>query len=165
VVDDHGSSLSAGTIGRLRYRGPGVASSYYRDAETSSEAFHDGWFYPGDLADIDAEGFVTLRGRAKDMIIRGGINIFPADIEATLTAHPAVAEAAVVGWPSREFGEEIAAFVRLSGLTTGADLLGFVQARLARAKWPREVFIVDDLPRNSSGKVLKRILAEGLPLL
>lgn len=165
VVDDHGSSLSAGTIGRLRYRGPGVASSYYRDAETSSEAFHDGWFYPGDLADIDAEGFVTLRGRAKDMIIRGGINIFPADIEATLTAHPAVAEAAVVGWPSREFGEEIAAFVRLSGLATGADLLGFVQARLARAKWPREVFIVDDLPRNSSGKVLKRILAEGLPLL
>jgi acyl-CoA synthetase (AMP-forming)/AMP-acid ligase II len=162
VVDDDDTPLPTGMVGRLRYRGPGVATAYHRDPEASVEAFRHGWFYPGDLAEIDAAGFVSLKGRAKDMIIRGGINIYPADVEATLTAHPAVAEAAVVGWPSREFGEEIAAFVRLSGPADEASLIAFAAARLARAKWPRAVFIVDDLPKNSAGKVLKRDLAARL---
>ncbi|KAF0118151.1 MAG: Acyl-CoA synthase [Xanthobacteraceae bacterium] len=162
VVDDDDTPLPAGLIGKLRYRGPGVATAYHRDPEASVEAFRHGWFYPGDLAEIDAQGFVTLKGRAKDMIIRGGINIYPADVEAALTAHPAVAEAAVVGWPSKEFGEEIAAFVRLSAPADAASLVAFASARLARAKWPRAVFIVDDLPKNSAGKVLKRDLVERL---
>lgn len=162
IVDASDAPLPAGETGRLRYRGPGVATGYHHDPEASLEAFRDGWFYPGDLAEIDREGFVTLKGRAKDMILRGGVNIYPADIEATLTDHPAVAEAAVVAWPSREFGEDIAAFVRLSGEATPDDLLAFCRARLARYKWPRAIFPVDDLPRNSTGKVLKAELARGL---
>jgi acyl-CoA synthetase (AMP-forming)/AMP-acid ligase II len=165
VVDDEDRPLPAGTIGRLRYRGPGVATAYYRDPDASTEAFRHGWFYPGDLAEIDEAGFVSLKGRAKDMIIRGGINIYPADVEAALNAHPAVAEAAVVGWPSKEFGEEIAAFVRLAGDADEASLIAFAAARLARAKWPKAVFVVDDLPKNGAGKVLKRELVERLPPL
>jgi acyl-CoA synthetase (AMP-forming)/AMP-acid ligase II len=165
VVDAQDRVLPPGQTGLLRYRGPACATAYHRDPEASAEAFRDGWFYPGDLASIDAEGFVTLRGRQKDMIIRGGINIHPADIEAALNAHPAVAESAVVGWPSPEFGEEIAAFVRLGGTTDAEALLAFARERLPRPKWPRQVFVVDDLPRNSSGKVLKRDLALRLPKL
>lgn len=162
VVDEDDRPLPPGTTGRLRYRGPAVAAGYHNDPEASREAFRDGWFYPGDLAEIDAARYVTLRGRAKDMILRGGINIYPSDIEATLTAHPAVAEAAVVGWPSREFGEEIAAFVRLTGSATADDLMAFCRERLTRYKCPRATFIVDELPRNSAGKVLKAELAARL---
>ncbi|WP_431281331.1 class I adenylate-forming enzyme family protein [Humitalea sp. 24SJ18S-53] len=158
VVDDSDIPLPQGKTGLLRYRGPACATTYHRDPEASAEAFRDGWFYPGDLASLDSEGFVTLRGRQKDMIIRAGINIHPSDIEAALNAHPAVAESAVVGWPSLEFGEEIAAFVRLDHPVGPEELLSFARARLPRPKWPRQVFVVDDLPRNSAGKVLKRQL-------
>ncbi|WP_368416792.1 class I adenylate-forming enzyme family protein [Falsiroseomonas sp.] len=160
VVDGTDHSLPAGEVGLLRYRGPGCATTYHRDPEASVEAFRDGWFYPGDLASLDAEGYVTLRGRQKDMIIRAGINIYPADIEAALNAHPAVAESAVVGVPSPEFGEEIAAFVRLNQPVGIGALFDFARARLPRPKWPRQILVVEDLPRNSSGKVLKRELAQ-----
>lgn len=162
VVDDEGRPLPPGETGLLRYRGPACATSYHRDPEASAEAFRDGWFHPGDLASLDADGFVTLRGRRKDMIIRAGINIHPADVEAALNAHPAVGESAAVGWPSREYGEEIAAFVRLRSPADPAELLAFAQARLPRPKWPRAVFVVEDLPRNSAGKVLRRELAARL---
>ncbi|WP_137127284.1 class I adenylate-forming enzyme family protein [Roseomonas sp. HF4] len=165
VVDAADQPLPPGETGLLRYRGPACATSYHRDPEASAEAFRDGWFYPGDLASLNAEGFVTLRGRHKDMIIRGGINIHPADIEAALNAHPDVAESAAVGWSSPEFGEEIAVFVRLVGPADQAALLAFARSRLPRPKWPRAVFVVDDLPRNSAGKVLKRDLAMRLPRL
>ncbi|MBI3513574.1 MAG: acyl--CoA ligase, partial [Proteobacteria bacterium] len=106
VVDADDRAVAAGTVGRLRYRGPGVAA----DAGDGTRR-PGGWFYPGDLAAIDGDGFVTLKGRAADVIIRGGVNIFPAEIEQVLLAHPGVREAAVVGQRSRERGEEIAAFV------------------------------------------------------
>src|SRR5262249_52830242 len=106
VVDADDRGLPPGTVGRLRYRGPGVAA----DAGDGTRR-PGGWFYPGDLAAIDADGFVTLKGRAADVIIRGGVNIYPAEIEQVLLAHPGVREAAVVGQPSRERGEEVAAFV------------------------------------------------------
>lgn len=162
VVDAQDVPLPPGETGWLRYRGPGVATGYHNDPEASTEAFRDGWFYPGDLAEIGRAGFVTLKGRGKDMILRGGVNIYPADIEATLTGHPAVAEAAVVAWPSSEMGEEIAAFVRLRRDVDPAELLAFCRDRLARYKWPKAVFPVDDLPRNSAGKVLKADLAQRL---
>jgi len=162
VVDDEGRPLPPGETGLLRYRGPGCATAYHRDPEASAEAFREGWFYPGDLASLDAEGFVTLRGRRKDMIIRAGINIHPQDVEAALNAHPAVGESAVVGWPSREFGEEIAAFVRLAAPADPEAVLEFARARLPRPKWPRAVFVVEDLPRNAGGKVLKGELAARL---
>jgi len=160
VVDEADCPLPAGETGLLRYRGPGCATSYHRDPDASAEAFRDGWFYPGDLASLDADGFVTLRGRQKDMIIRGGINIYPADIEAALNAHPDVAESAAVGVPSAEFGEEVAAFVRPHRPIDADTLLAFAKERLPRPKWPRLVFLVEDLPRNSGGKVLKRELVQ-----
>jgi acyl-CoA synthetase (AMP-forming)/AMP-acid ligase II len=157
--------LPNGQAGHLRYRGPAVATRYYNDAAASEEAFRDGWFYPGDLAAIDAAGFITLKGRTKDMILRGGVNIYPADIEAALTDHPAVAEAAVVPWPSRAMGEEIAAFIRLSEPATTDEILAHCRTRLSRYKWPKAAFVVDELPRNSAGKVLKAELTERLPAL
>jgi acyl-CoA synthetase (AMP-forming)/AMP-acid ligase II len=158
VVDPSDDPLPAGETGLLRYRGPGCATAYHRDPEASSEAFRGGWFYPGDLASLDSEGFVTLRGRQKDMIIRAGINIHPADIEAALNAHPDVVESAVVGIPSPEFGEDIAAFLRVARPVSPEAILAFARARLPRPKWPRQVVVLDDFPRNSGGKVLKREL-------
>ena len=111
IIDDQHRPVVAGTVGAIRYRGGSVAESYYRNPEESATAFRDGWYYPGDLGRFDTDGFLYLTGRSKDMIIRGGVNIYPAEIEQTLATHPAVAEAAVVAWPSQERGEEVAAFV------------------------------------------------------
>lgn len=160
IVDETHAKLPPGAIGRVRYRGPGVATGFH--AADSSEQFRDGWFYPGDLAAMDGEGFVTLKGRAKDMIIRGGVNIYPAEIEAILLAHPQVAEAAVVGWPAREFGEEVAAFVVAKGAVTAAALAQHCAAGLASYKRPRDIFIVADMPKNAMGKIVKTKLAETL---
>src|ERR1019366_4847566 len=111
ILDDAGQGVPHGEVGRLAYRGPGVATGFYQDSDP--EAFRDGWFLPGDLAAVDADGFVYLKGRRKDMIIRGGINIYPVEIEAVLLSHAGVAEAAVVGWPSRERGAQVAALLVL----------------------------------------------------
>jgi acyl-CoA synthetase (AMP-forming)/AMP-acid ligase II len=162
IVDDDDRSLSSGVVGILRYRGPGVAPGYYNDPEASAETFHGDWFYPGDLATLDAQRFITLKGRRKDMIIRGGINIYPAEVEAILLDHPEVVDAAVVGRPSREFGEEVTAFVRLRSHLPESELLGWCEARLAPYKRPREVIAVEELPRNSAGKVLKAELVARL---
>jgi acyl-CoA synthetase (AMP-forming)/AMP-acid ligase II len=155
VVDDADRPLQPGQVGALRYRGPGVAEGYYRDPEASREAFRDGWFYPGDLAEQNEHGYVFLRGRRKDLILRGGVNIYPAEIEATLMVHPAVAEAAVVAVPSVEFGEEVAAFVQLRDATDPAVLRDWCAGRLASYKRPKIITVVDTLPRNSAGKVNK----------
>jgi acyl-CoA synthetase (AMP-forming)/AMP-acid ligase II len=162
IVDDQDQPVPAGETGSLRYRGPGCATAYHADPEASAEAFRDGWFYPGDLASLDEDGFVTLRGRRKEVIIRGGVNIHPVDIEAALNAHPDVAESAAIGMPSAEFGEEVAAFVRLHRPVGVEALVAFARARLARPKWPSLVVVVEDMPRNSAGKVLKRELAARL---
>ncbi len=160
VSDDH-VPLPRGSVGLLRYRGPGVATGYFRE-EADASAFHDGWFYPGDLAEIDESGHVTLRGRRKDLIIRGGINIHPAEIEQVLREHPAVADAAVVGRPSAKLGETVAAFVVPRAAYEDAALRAWCAERLAPYKVPDSFDRVDDLPRNSAGKVLKAALAERL---
>ena len=158
VVDDAGKTLPPGEVGLLRYRGPGVAEGYYRDEEASREAFRDGWFYPGDLAARNEHGYIFLRGRRKDMILRGGINIYPAEIEATLMLHPAVAEAAVFGIPSVEFGEEVAAFVQLRNATETGALRQWCEGKLAPYKRPKVIKVVETMPRNSAGKVSKNEL-------
>ncbi len=165
VVDDDDGPLAPGATGHVRYRGPGVPSALYRDAEQSAAMFRHGWFYPGDLGLIDAQGFLHLTGRAKDMIIRGGVNIYPQDIERVLAAAPGVHDVAVVGWPSRAFGEELAAFVVRRGDVAETALLARCKAELASYKVPRGIFFVDALPKNSSGKVLKASLVEKLPPL
>lgn len=162
VVDDQDRRVPAGTVGRIRYRGPAVADGFYRDPEASTEAFRDGFFYPGDLGSFNDEGYLFLRGRSKDMIIRGGINIYPQEVESLLMSHAAVSDAAVVGWPSREFNEEVAAFVTLRAPVDAAELIALCKAQLAPYKAPRQVFVLDELPRNSLGKVVKAQLVEQL---
>jgi acyl-CoA synthetase (AMP-forming)/AMP-acid ligase II len=163
VVDDSGDTLPPGAVGLLRYRGPGVAEGYYLDAEASREAFRDGWFYPGDLAALNERGYIFLRGRSKDMILRGGVNIYPTEIEATLMVHPAVAEAAVCAVASAEFGEEIAAFVQLRNAVEVVALRQWCAERLASYKRPKIITVVDAMPRNSAGKVSKSELLALLP--
>ncbi|MDO8279334.1 MAG: AMP-binding protein [Burkholderiaceae bacterium] len=165
IVDDTHKALPAGQVGRIRYRGPAVADGFYRDPEASLEAFRDGWFYPGDLGNFNEEGFLFLKGRAKDMIIRGGINIYPLEVETTLLNHEHVADASVVGWPSREFDEEVAAFVMLKGDVAPEALIALCKSRLASYKVPRQIFVVEQLPRNSLGKVVKSELVSRLPPL
>ncbi len=165
IVDEGHRRQPAGKVGRIRYRGPGVAVGFYGNPKPGSTAgafFRDGWFYPGDVGEMNEEGYLFLRGRAKDVIIRGGANIYPSDVELVLQTHPAVEEAAVVGRPSTEYGEEVAAFVIAHGTIDGPELIAHCRERLARHKVPRDVFLVDDLPRNSTGKVLKAALVERL---
>ena len=163
VVDDGDLPLPPGQIGALRYRGPGVAEGFHNDPEASCEAFRHGWFYPGDLGEIDARGYVFLRGRRKDMIIRGGVNIYPGEIEAVLAGHPQVADVAVVGWPSPRLGEEVAAFVVTRAPADVAALTAWCRDKLAPYKVPARIDVTDALPRNSAGKVLKQELAARLP--
>ncbi len=166
IVDDDDDPAEGGAVGRIRYRHAGTAFGYHNAPEASREAFRDGWYYPGDLGWLDADGFLYLAGRSKDVIIRGGVNIYPAEIEHALSRHPAVHEAAVVGRPSREYGEETAAFVVLeagrAGSVDGAELIAHCARTLARYKLPRDVLFVDDLPKSGVGKVLKSALAARL---
>ncbi len=162
VVDEHHQQVAPGVVGAVRYRGGSVAESFYRNPQDSVAAFRDGWYYPGDLGRFDDAGFLYLTGRSKEMIIRGGINIYPAEIEHALIAHPAVAEAAVVGWPSRERGEEIAAFVVCRKPISPDGLLEACRQVLAPYKIPRAIFIVDELPKSSFGKIVKPRLVERL---
>ena len=165
IVDDAHQPLPTGEVGRIRYRAPTVADGFYNDAEAAREAFMDGWFYPGDLGMLNDEGYLFLRGRAKDMIIRGGVNIYPQEIETVLLNHPRIAEAAVIGAPSREFDEEVAAFVKASGPLDEAEVKAYCKQSLAPYKVPRHVFFVEDFSLNSSGKILKSELVRALPTL
>ena len=156
VADENDHRVAAATVGRLRYRSPASPAEYH--VGDAAGAFRDGWFYPGDLARFDQDGFLYLQGRAKDIIIRGGVNIHPADIEQVLLELPEITEAAVMAIPSAEFGEEIAAFV-VTARAIGADAIrAACAARLARYKVPKEIVFLDALPKNSAGKVVKSAL-------
>ena len=163
VVDEAHEPVAAGETGRIRYRGPCVADGFHNDPEASVESFRDGWFYPGDLGRLDGAGFLYLVGRAKDMIIRAGVNIYPEEVEQSLLTHPAVRDAAVLGWPSPDKGEEVAAFVVTSRAVSEETLRDHCRASLAPYKVPRGIFFVDDLPKNAMGKVVKPDLAARLP--
>ncbi len=163
IAGEDDTSEPFGKIGRIRYKHPGTATGYHNDRDASREAFRDGWYYPGDLGWRDEAGYLYLAGRAKDIIIRGGVNIYPAEIEHVLCQHKAVRDAAVVAWPSREFGEEIAAFVVLRDAAADLDNInGWCRQNLARYKVPREILPIDDLPKSGVGKVLKNALSERL---
>lgn len=163
IVDERDQPLPVGTVGRIRYRSPQVPEGYYNNPEESAASFRKGWYYPSDLGRVDAEGYLYIVGRSKEMIIRGGINIYPAEIESVLLRHENVAEAAVIGWPSREFGEEIAAFVLPRAPVDESELLQFCRTSLARYKVPRKIFFINEFPRTSAGKILKTGLAQTLP--
>lgn len=165
IVDPAESSkiVSVGAVGELCTRGYHVMAGYHDDAEkTATTIDPDGWLHTGDLACMDAGGYVQIVGRLKDMIIRGGENIYPGEIEATLLDHEAVAEVAVVGIPDDYWGEEVAAFVRLSkGTQAGPEALhAFVTGRLAKHKVPRHWHFVDEFPLTASGKIQKNELRD-----
>lgn len=163
IVDEQHQKLGPPEIGRIRYQSLAVVDNYHRNPEETTQAFQDGWFYPGDLGYFDADGFLHIVGRSKDMIIRGGINIYPAEIEATLGKHPSVEDVAVVGWPVGDRGEEIAALVVPKTEVDEQVLIGYCQASLARYKIPRRIFFLSNMPRNDAGKVNKIKLTEMLP--
>jgi long-chain acyl-CoA synthetase len=161
IVDDDGKDLDADQVGELLIRTAGRRRSYYKAADATAATWtDDGWLRSGDLARIDADGYLFIVGRKKDMIIRGGNNIYATDVEGVLLEHPEVREAAVAGIPHPVLGEDVAAWVVLApgSALDIADLQAFTAERLADYKRPRRVTFVDELPRNATGKVMKHLL-------
>jgi len=148
--------------GEILLRGPNVFPGYWRRDDATRDAFDDdGWFRSGDVGTFDPDGYLRIVGRAKELIIAGGYNVYPREVEDVLLEHPAVAEVAVVGEPSAEWGETVVAVVVPADPAAGVDaddLLAFAAARLARFKCPRRVRTVDTLPRNALGKLLRHEL-------
>ena len=155
-----GAVLDGATEGELLVQGPNVFAGYWRNPEATAAAFADGWLLTGDVAARDEEGYYRIVGRTKDMVISGGENVYPAEIENVLHEHPAVKEAAVVGVPDERWGEACLAFVVLAGDATEEALLEHCRARLARYKVPKGFRFVDSLPRNALDKVVKSELLE-----
>ena len=161
VVDDDGRTLAAGEGGELLIRTPAATDGYLGAPDDTRAVLADGWFRTGDLATIDRDGWVRITGRKRERILRAGHSIFPPEVEAMLLTHPDVAEAAVIGVPHAELGEEVAAFVVLRGnaRATTNDLIAYCRERLAGYKYPRRVTLMAALPRSATGKVLKAKLA------
>jgi fatty-acyl-CoA synthase len=161
VAAESGAEAPAGEVGELWLRGPHVSSGYWNNPQATAASYDaDGWFHTGDLARRDDEGFYTIAGRSKDVIISGGVNVYPAEIEGELLLHPDVRDAAVVGVPHETWGEVGVAFVvrREGAATSGEQLAAFLAGRIAKHKIPREFVFVDTLPRTAYGKVLKNEL-------
>jgi malonyl-CoA/methylmalonyl-CoA synthetase len=163
VMDDDGQPCAAGDIGHIQVKGPNVFSGYWRMPEKTAEEFTaDGWFKTGDVGKVEADGYVTIVGRSKDLIISGGYNIYPAEIEGFINDMPGVAESAVIGVPHPDFGEGVVAVVVAQPGATldGAAMIGKLKASIANFKVPKHLFVVADLPRNAMGKVQKNLLRE-----
>jgi len=162
VADDEYKELPPGQAGEIIVRGPMVMKLYHNDPESTRERIHDGWLYTGDVGRFDGDGFLYHLGRKDDMIIVGGLNVFPAEIENVLKQHPLVADVAVVGVPDTDRGEIIKAFVVL---TAGSQLtekviIAFCRERLASFKLPKLVEFKKSLPRTSTGKIARKLLKE-----
>jgi acyl-CoA synthetase (AMP-forming)/AMP-acid ligase II len=165
VVDALGEALPVGDVGELWIKGPNVVKGYWAKPEATAETFTDGWLHSGDIARLDDEGFVFIVDRAKDMVIRGGENVYCVEVEAALFEHPAVTDAAVIGIPHHVLGEEVGAVVHLAPghRATEAELQDWVRERLAAFKVPVRIWFFDDpLPRNANGKIMKRELKADL---
>ena len=163
VVDDQGMEVATGDIGGIQVKGPNVFKGYWRMPEKTADEFTtDLWFKTGDVGKVDADGYVTIVGRSKDLIISGGYNVYPAEIEGYLNDMPGVAESAVVGVPHPDFGEGVVAIVvaKPGASLDAAGLIGALKAQIAAFKVPKALFVVDELPRNTMGKVQKNLLRE-----
>lgn len=164
IVDDEGRDLPPGEVGEVLIKVVGRPREYYKDPQATAALWRDGWLYTGDLGMLDEDGYLYIVGRKKDVIIRGGHNVYATDVETVLHDHPDVLEAAVVGVPHDVLGEDIAAVVvaKPGHRIDLADLERWCAERLADYKRPRRIVVVDELPRNAMGKVLKRVLIEQL---
>jgi long-chain acyl-CoA synthetase len=160
VQDDAGAPLPAGEIGEIAVRGHNVMKGYWQRPGETAEVLSDGWLRTGDLGRVDSEGYFSIVDRKKDMIIRGGLNVYPREVEEVLYEHPAVAEAAVIGVPHEMLGEEVAAVVTLKPGASALpeELRDHVKSQLAAYKYPRQLWIVAELPHGDTGKILKRAI-------
>ena len=159
VVDEQRNPVAQGEVGEIAIRGENLMKGYWNRPEATAEAIDEqGWFYTGDMAKVDEEGYYFIVDRKKDMIIRGGYNVYPREVEEVLYEHPAVREAAVIGLPHDSLGEEVAAAVTLKpdAEITAAELRDYCRSEIAAYKYPRRVWIVDELPKGPTGKILKR---------
>ena len=158
LVDDLGRPSPEGEIGEIAIKGPNVMKGYLGKPEATAEAITDGWFRSGDLAKVDEDGYFYIVDRKKDMIIRGGYNVYPREIEEVLHEHPAVAEVAVIGIPHDNLGEEVGAAVALKpdASATPEELRAFARDKIAAYKYPRQIWLVDELPKGPTGKILRR---------
>lgn len=160
--------LPAGEIGEIEVRGPHVFAGYWNRPDATAEAFaEDGWFKTGDLGWCSEDGYYTITGRARELIISGGYNIYPREVEDVLETHPSIAEVAVIGLPDSDMGEQVVAVVvpKKGQVPQTAELITYCRERLASYKKPRRVVFVDALPRNALGKVQKHLLAVQLPIV
>jgi malonyl-CoA/methylmalonyl-CoA synthetase len=158
VHSEMGNILSNGEIGDVQLRGPNVFKGYWQQPEKTAESFSaDGWFKTGDLGYLEADGYLTLCGRSKDLIISGGLNVYPPEVERVLMEHPAVSSCAVIGCPDPEWGEQVTAVVVLKEIepVSEEELIRFCRAKLAPYKSPKSIVFQNDLPRNAMGKVQK----------
>jgi long-chain acyl-CoA synthetase len=158
LVDDAGAVVAAGEVGEVAIRGHNVMKGYWANPDATAAAIPDGWFRSGDLARVDEDGYFFIVDRKKELIIRGGYNVYPREIEEALYEHPGVAEVAVVGIPHDSLGEEVGAAVALKpgASTTPDELRAFARDRVAAYKYPRQVWLVDQLPKGPTGKILRR---------
>jgi len=161
VVDEQDQEVPAGEVGEIVIQGPNVMKGYWQRPDATAEAMRGGWFHTGDMAKVDDDGYFYIVDRKKDLIIRGGYNVYPREIEEVLYEHPAVGEAAVVAVPHAELGEEVGAAVALKAgaEATPDELQAFVKERVAAYKYPRRVWLVPELPKGPTGKILKREIA------
>jgi long-chain acyl-CoA synthetase len=158
IVDDEGNEVPVGTPGEICARGANISPGYYENPEATAEAFRDGWLFTGDVGYLDEDGYLFIVERKKDLIIRGGLNVYPKDLEEIIHKHPAVLEAAVVGVPDLRMGEEVCVYlVKRAGVDLSReDLIAHCQAHLAKYKTPRYVEFTETLPRTSLGKIQKK---------
>src|SRR5262245_59609196 len=159
ILNEEGDLLPAGTTGEVAIKGPNVFSGYESNAEANAASFTQGWFRTGDQGCLDGEGYLTLVGRIKELINRGGEKISPREIDEALLAHAAVAEACCFGVPDRVYGEEVAAAVVLRSEATEAELIEHCRRSLADFKCPKIIYLVDAIPRTATGKIQRRNLA------
>lgn len=162
IVDQDDNYVPAGVVGELVFRGPTVFAGYWNRPAETEDATRGGWFHTGDLARSDEDQYLYIVDRKKDMVITGGENVYPIEVEQALHRHEAIADVAVIGVPDEQWGESVAAIVVLqaNAHATGEEIIAWVRERIAHFKSPRSVLFVDELPRTATGKILKRQLRE-----
>jgi acyl-CoA synthetase (AMP-forming)/AMP-acid ligase II len=160
IRDENGNEVAAGQRGEVCISGPNVITGYENNSEANATAFFGEWFRTGDQGYLDADGYLSLVGRLKELINRGGEKISPREIDELLMTHPAVGEAVCFGVPHKTWGEEVAAAVVVRQPVTEADLLAFCKERLADFKRPKQIHITEAIPRTATGKIQRRVVAQ-----
>jgi long-chain acyl-CoA synthetase len=158
IVDDENSEVPPGETGEIIIRGPNIMKGYFNKIEETNKVLRNGWLYSGDVGRLDEDGYLYIVDRIKDVVISGGLNVFPTEVEEILYTHETVEECAVVGMPHSEYGEAVTAFVKIKqGKTCSeTDLISFCKAQIASYKAPKKILFVDELPKSPAGKILKR---------